>query len=94
MTVQVQQVNRIDAERLRGLLAVCDEMLRLAIARPHRLVALPRTTKTDLGGHGDLVARAMPGFQGLTHQLFTGLLLLTRSVVGPGGVDMAAACVQ
>ena len=92
--MQVEQVDRVDAERLRGLLAVFDEVFRLAVARPDRLVAIPRAAQTDLGGHGDFLTRSLPRFQRLTHQFFAGLLLFSRRVVGPCGVDVAAACVK
>ena len=92
--MQVKQVDRVDAERLRRLLAVFNQVFRLAVARPDRLVTIPCAAQTDLGCHGDFLTRSLPRFQRLTHQFFAGLLLFSRRVVGPCGVDVAAACVK
>ena len=94
VAMQVEQVDRVDAERLRGLLAVFDEVFRLAVTRPDRLVAIPRAAQTDLGGHGDFLTRPLPCVQRFADQLFAGLLLFARRVVGPCGVDVAAAGVK
>ena len=94
VAMQVKQVDRVDAERLRRLLAVFNQVFRLAVARPDRLVTIPCAAQTDLGCHGDFLTRSLPRFQRLTHQFFAGLLLFSRRVVGPCGVDVAAACVQ
>lgn len=92
--MQVEQVDRVDAERLRRLLAVFDEVFRLAVARPDRLVAIPRAAQTDLGGHGDFLTRPLPCVQRFADQLFAGLFLFARRVVGPCRVDVAAAGVK
>ena len=94
MTVQVQQIDAVNAKRHRGLLAVFDQMLRLAVTRPNRLVTLPSAAQAHLGGHGDFLTRALPRVKRLTHQLFAGLFLFARRVVRPSGVDVTASGIQ
>lgn len=94
MTVQVKQIDAVNAKRHRGLLAVFDQMLRLAVTRPNRLVTLPSAAQAHLGGHGDFLTRALPRVKRLTHQLFAGLFLFARRVVRPSGVDVTASGIQ
>ncbi len=94
MTVQVKQIDAVNAKSHRGLLAVFDQMLRLAVTRPNRLVTLPSAAQAHLGGHGDFLTRALPRVKRLTHQLFAGLFLFARRVVRPSGVDVTASGIQ
>ena len=94
MTVQVKQIDAVNAKRHRRLLAVFDQMLRLAVTRPNRLVTLPSAAQAHLGGHGDFLTRALPRVKRLTHQLFAGLFLFARRVVRPSGIDVTASGIQ
>ena len=93
-TVEVQQVDGVHAERLRGLLGVADQVFGLAVLAPGGHAVGEVAVMPDLGGDQHLVLRALPAVHRLAHQLLAGLLLAARAVVGPGGVDMTAAGVQ
>ena len=92
--VEVQQVDGVHAERQCALLAAPNQVLRATVHIPRGAAVGEVAEVAHLGGHQHLVLRPLPGLKGLAHQLFTGLLLAAGAVVGPSGVDVAAAGVQ
>ena len=92
--VEVQQVNGVHAERQCALLAAPNQVLRATVHIPRGAAVGEVAEVAHLGGHQHLVLRPLPGLKGLAHQLFTGLFFAAGAVVGPSGVDVAAAGVQ
>ena len=92
--MEVEQVNRVDAERERALLAALDQVFGAPVHVPGGAAVGEVAEMTDLGGDGDLVLRAVPRGHGLADQLFAGLLFAAGAVVGPSRVEVTTAGVE